>query len=150
MLLAMLTTLNSVESNDISPGMQTSWFVFCSSPAFSIFCSISIPLQLTAFAKIYIRITGITTLGSGRGVGGVKSTIGVRSFNLRRSQVRNRGNVGLNQSRIHKHAFSPTQPFRKYFYSIHLPLFDSVTPPKKEYSYIKNIGNSFASIASRQ
>ena len=34
-----------------------------------------------------------------RGVG-TKSTVGIRNFNLRRSQVRKRGKIGLNQSVI--------------------------------------------------
>jgi len=36
--------------------------------------------------------------GGGGGGGGAESTVGINSFNLRRSQVRNMGNIHLNQS----------------------------------------------------
>ena len=42
--------------------------------------------------------------------GGTKSTMCVRNYNWRRSQVRKRGKIGLNQSLTYVHPFSPFLP----------------------------------------
>jgi hypothetical protein len=42
------------------------------------------------------------------GKGGGESTMGIRNFNLRRSQVTRMGRNGLNQSFIYTHPFLPT------------------------------------------
>jgi hypothetical protein len=41
------------------------------------------------------------------GVGGAKSTIGVKNFNFGRNECGKRGEIGVNQSFIYLHPFSP-------------------------------------------
>ena len=76
---------------------------------------------------------GITWLIIGGG-GGAESTMGVRNFNLLRSQVRKMGKICLNQSVIYLHT-SP--PLLCKFHTFLTKLFLS----------IKNIGGAFAPLA---
>jgi hypothetical protein len=62
--------------------------------------------------------------------------MGIRGFNLRRSQFRKMGKIGLNQPLIYIHSFPHSHPI---FY---LFLFNSVA--KKLFLGIKNIGGAFA------
>jgi hypothetical protein len=52
-------------------------------------------------------------LASNTGGGGGGSTGGIRNFNIGRSQVRQRGQIGLNQSLVYTHPFPP----------VHVPIF---------------------------
>jgi hypothetical protein len=47
------------------------------------------------------------------GGGGAKSTMGIRNFNLRRSEDRKRVKIGLNQTLIYMHPFPHSYP--KFF-----------------------------------
>ena len=52
--------------------------------------------------------------------GGAKSTIGIRNFNLRRSQFRKKWKIGQSQSLINVRPFSPLS------HHFHLSLFNSI------------------------
>jgi hypothetical protein len=54
-------------------------------------------------------------------IGGWPPTMGIRNFNLWRSQVRKWGTIGLNQSLVYTHPFPHFQSN-----SFYLPLFNSV------------------------
>jgi hypothetical protein len=73
-----------------------------------------------------IGITWLITLGA---------TMGIRKYKLHTSQVRKRGNVGLNHSLIY---IKPCTPLSTSFF--YLPLFFSVAKRKKSSSVEKFLG----------
>jgi hypothetical protein len=86
---------------------------------------------------ISIGVTWVITLGGGKG--GI-STMGITNFNLRRSQVRNNGKIGLNgsnQSLIYIHPFAPLPP---NFFICHS--WTQEPPPPKKILGSKNYCNA--------
>jgi hypothetical protein len=72
----------------------------------------------------YRPIKGVITIGVTWRGGGGGSTM---DCNLRSSQVRNKGMIGLNQSLIHIHVFNPLSP---QFFNLPPPPFNSVAKRK--------------------